>query len=759
MGVSFKSLFSIRPASLTLGTILVVVMLFLFGIPILDLIELKTYDLRFLSRGQLRPSPAVVMAVIDEKSLATEGRWPWPRSKIAALVDLLSRDGARVIGFDIGFLEPDENSQLALINQLSQKVDALAITQPQLTDFIRESKKRADNDLTLANAIKNSSAAVVLGYFFHMSEADLGYQIDQSEIDQRLKRLSASKYPFISYKDHGMGVVPFSRARAYAPESNLAMFTEAAASSGHFNLRNDQDGVMRWMPLIIQGGEDLFPPLAVLCAWHYLGKPQLIVKIGRDEVEGIQMGDRLIPTDEAGQLLINYLGPAKTFPHFSISDILSGKLASGTFTDKIVLIGSIAMGAHDLRSTPFTSLNPLYPGVEIHATVIDNILTQHFITRPQWSKISDLLAIIILGVLIGIALPRLGALKGLLFATGLVLLHLFIARWLFVNAGLWLNIVYPLLVLSANYTVLTLYEYVTEERERKKIKGAFMHYVAPVVIEAMLKDPAQLKLGGEEKVLTVLFSDLQGFTAASERYTPHEMIELLSEYYARMTEQIFAYQGMLKEYVGDELMAIFGAPIEQPDHAERACAVALAMRAHRNALHAEWAQIGRPPLIARTGINSGLMLAGNLGSKYRLAYGVLGDHVNLGSRLEGLNKVYGTEILIGENTAQLVEQSFLLREIDLVRVVGREQAVRIYELLATAGTSLPSAQEQAFSAYAAGLEAYRQQRWDDALGLFEAALALWQGDGPARTMADRCQIYQKTPPPEEWDGVFEALHK
>ena len=262
-----------------------------------------------------------------------------------------------------------------------------------------------------------------------------------------------------------------------------------------------------------------------------------------------------------------------------------------------------------------------------------------------------------------------------------------------------------------------------------------------------------------EKVLTVLFSDLQGFTAASERYTPHEMIELLSEYYARMTEQIFAYQGMLKEYVGDELMAIFGAPIEQPDHAERACAAALAMRAHRNALHAEWAQIGRPPLIARTGINSGLMLAGNLGSKYRLAYGVLGDHVNLGSRLEGLNKVYGTEILIGENTAQLVEQSFLLREIDLVRVVGREQAVRIYELLATSGTSLPSAQEQAFSAYAAGLEAYRQQRWADALGLFEAALALWQGDGPARTMADRCQIYQKTPPPEEWDGVFEALHK
>jgi adenylate cyclase len=226
-----------------------------------------------------------------------------------------------------------------------------------------------------------------------------------------------------------------------------------------------------------------------------------------------------------------------------------------------------------------------------------------------------------------------------------------------------------------------------------------------------------------------------------------------------MTEQIFAYQGMLKEYVGDELMAIFGAPIAQPDHAERACAAALAMREHRHALREEWAKMGRPPLLARTGINSGLMLVGNLGSKYRFVYGVLGDHVNLGSRLEGLNKAYGTEILIGENTAQLVEKSFLLREIDLVQVVGREQAVRIFALLAKAGTSLPEAQEKAFSDYAAGLEVYRQQRWSEALALFKLSLDLWPADGPSRIMAERCLIYQKNPPSEGWDGVFEALYK
>ena len=534
------------------------------------------------------------------------------------------------------------------------------------------------------------------------------------------------------------------------------MFTEAAASSGYFTIRNDQDGIVRWMDLMIQGGEDLFPPLAVLCAWHYLDRPQLIVKIGRDGVDGIEMGDRFIPADESGRLLINYLGPPKTFPHFSISDILHGKLPSGTFTDKIILVGVTATGTYDMRSTP---VSPVYPGVEIHATVIDNILTQHFLTKPNWSWIYDLFAILILGVLIGIVLPRVSALKGLICATGLFVVHIVVARWLFVQAGVWLNLVYPLLVLSGNYTALTVYRYVTEERERKKIKGAFMHYVSPVVIEEMLKDPERLKLGGDEKVLTVLFSDLQGFTSTAERYTPSQMIELLSEYYAIMTEQIFAYEGMLKEYVGDELMAIFGAPIAQADHAERACAAALAMRERRAELQEEWAKIGRPPLIARTGVNSGLMLVGNLGSKYRFAYGVLGDHVNLGSRLEGLNKQYGTDILIGENTAQLIGNAFVLREIDLVRVVGRENAVCIYELLAKAGTSLPHAQEKAFGSYAAGLEAYRQQRWHDAIGLFEEALALWRGDGPSRVMAGRCQVYQKTPPLDGWDGVFEALYK
>jgi len=753
MKFSLSSL-PVPPAFLTLGSILLVVILFVSGTPILDLIELKTYDLRFLSRGQLQPSPAVVMAVIDEKSLNMEGRWPWPRSKLAALVDMLSHDGARVIAFDIGFLEPDENSQLALLKQVTEKVDALAIHHPALTDFINESKKHADQDLALATAIKNSAAAVVLGYFFHMSEAELNYRLEQVEIDRQLQRISASKYPFVTSKEQAKNSASFFRA--YAPESNLEILTEAAASSGYFSLRRDQDGLIRWMPLMLQGGENLFPPLAILTVWHYLGRPPLTVQVGHYGVEGIQMGKRFIPTDENGRLLINYLGPPKTFPHVSISDILSGKLPKGTFTDKIVLVGTTATGAYDMQSTP---LSTVYPGAEIHATVMDNILTQNFLTKPLWARIYDLFAIVILGALTGVALPRRSPLQGLLLALGLGMVYLGVARWLFVNPGVWLNIVYPLLVLATTHLVLTIYYYVTEERERKKIKGAFEHYVSPEVIDEITKHPAKLNLGGERRVLTILFSDVQNFTAISESMDSTKLVELLNEYLTAMTDIVLKYRGTLDKYIGDAIMAFYGAPVTREDHAFMACYTAVGMVEELKRLRERWSVRKLPQINMRIGIHMGEATVGNMGSAKRFDYTVMGDTVNLASRLEGLNKAYGTTILTTEDTACLVEKSFVLREIDMVQVVGRKRPVRIYELLATSSTSLPKQQEEAFSSYVAGLEAYRQQSWDNALELFQHSLTLWPQDGPSRTMVERCQIYQQASPPEEWDGVFAHTHK
>ena len=481
-----------------------------------------------------------------------------------------------------------------------------------------------------------------------------------------------------------------------------------------------------------------------------------MVKVVIYGVSGIQMGKRFIPTDEYGRILINYLGPPKTFPHVSITDILDNTFQKGIFKDKIVLVGSTAEGIYDSRNTPFSTV---HPGLEVHANVMDSILTENFLKIPKRANVYNLLAIIVVGILMGFVLPRLNAIKGAMFALGLFFAFIFAACWLFTGLGVWVNMVYPLLVLLIAYISITVFHYFTEERKRQEIKSAFSRYAPDVVVNEILKYPDRLQLGGEEREISVLFCDLIGFTGYSEIYTPNAMITILSEFFNEMTEQVFAFQGLLKEYVGDELMAIFGAPLEQKDHAQRACLTALAMRDRLRALRPVWDNMDRPALKTRTGINSGNMLVGNVGSKYRFSYGALGDNVNLGSRLEGLNKIYGTEILIGENTAQLLNDGFRLREIDCVKVQGKENPVRLYELLGIFNTALPEETEQAFKHYAEGLEAYRSQQWTEAINLFEKGQELYQKDKSFKVMTLRCRIYHRDPPKGDWDGVFRERRK
>src|SRR6185436_1394058 len=316
--------------------------------------------------------------------------------------------------------------------------------------------------------------------------------------------------------------------------------------------------------VVIRAGDSLFPPLSVMAAWHYLGRPRLSVDVGAQGIEALRLGSRVVPTDAQGRLLINYPGPEKSFPHVSVTDILHGRVAPGTFTDRIVLIGATAVATYDLRSTPFS---PRYAGLEVHAAVIDNLLTGRFMAQPEWATAYSILAVVIMAGFIGAVVPRLSPAMGAVFAAALFVIYIVVAYWLFVVAGLWLNMVYPLLALSVTFTSLNVYHYITEQRERKRIKGTFRQYVAPLVVEEMLKDPSRLRLGGEEKPLTVLFSDLEGFTTYSERFSPSEMTKILSEYYTCITEQVFLYRGTLKEYIGDELMAFFGAPLESTDHA------------------------------------------------------------------------------------------------------------------------------------------------------------------------------------------------
>jgi adenylate cyclase len=540
-------------AGLTLASVALVFFLYWLKVPLLDLVELRTYDLRFQSRGDVAAVPDVVLAVVDEKSLDALGRWPWSRARIAELVDALSAGGARVIAFDIGFLE----------------------------------REAAAPDRALARAIERSPAAVVLGYFFHMA-SERGYDVAPEVRDRELERLEANALT-VRMRASDLDKSPFAQAKAV--EGNLPELADAAEGAGFFTLVPDDDGVVRRTPLVIEAEGEVYPSLALVAAWNALGQPPLVVDVVQNHVADIQLGDRIVPTDEGGNLLVNFPGKAGAFPQVSISDVLAGDVAPDRFRDKIVLVGVTATAVFDLRATPF---GPVNPGLEVQAAALDNLLSGRFMSRPGWADLADQLAIVLLGVTTGLLLAQLGALSGLVATALLAVAYVALAEQLFVRAGAWIGVTYPLLALVVVYTAITLHAYLREQRERRRVSGAFGQYVSPVVIEQMLADPEKLRLGGEERVLTVLFCDLAGFTGIAERNSPQTTIELLSEYYARMTEQIYACEGMLKEYVGDELMAIFGAPLPQPDHAVRACRAALALREARLALSQEWMKLGRP---------------------------------------------------------------------------------------------------------------------------------------------------------------------
>jgi adenylate cyclase len=746
MNKIFRSLFSLNPFSITLYLTVLVSIAFLIGPSFLEILELKTMDLRFVSRGVREPGGAVVLAVIDEKSLDTEGKWPWPRSKLAALIERLSEDGAKVIGFDIGFWEPDQNNNLVFIQQLESKMGRLNLRHKGLDGFLEESRLLADNDRILASAIKKSRAKVVLGYFFHMSPGELGYDIGEETVKEKIAQISKSRYP-IQFSSGDTDIDPF--ILAYLPESNLPILSEAAPSSGYFTIKPDLDGVVRWMPLIIKCGADIFAPLSIMSIWHYLNQPPLIARVAAYGVEGIRIGDINIPTDENGQMMVNFLGPPKTFPHYPVTDILNKKYPKGEFKDKIVMVGATAVGMYDIRNTPFS---PAYPGPEVHATVIDNILRQQFLVRHNWTKFIDLLAIILIGAVSGLVIPRLSAVRGIFFAAGLFVAYIFLIRFLFVSFGLWFNVTYPLTALAMLYTILTIYRYLTEERERKKIKGAFTYYVSPAVVNEMLKYPEKLKLGGDRKELSILFSDIRSFTTIAEGLAPEDLVHLLNEYLTVMTDIVFKYDGTLDKYMGDAIMAIYGAPLDVPDHPNKACRSALEMMRELKELNQKWAGEGKQPMNIGIGINTGPMMVGNMGSAQRFDFTVMGDAVNLGSRLEGANKSYKTNVIISGDTYKRVKGEFVCMELDSVRVKGKRKPVKIYSLAGY--KDLPDTQLEIVKRFNQGIALYRELQWDDAIHLFKDIIAKDPDLYAAQVYIDRCRKLKKNPPPPDWDGVY-----
>lgn len=745
--------FGINAATITLAITLLGMTAYLWdyiwdpeGVSFLELMELKTVDLRFHSRGVESPGPEVVLAVIDEKSLEEQGKWVWPRSRFAELVRILSDSGAKVIAFDIAFVEPDKSSTVEAVTNFEDIIDGLGIDDDRLDAYLARAKRAADNDLILAEAITESKARVVLGYFFQMSQEGFEH-LDDGAIEAQMDNAITSE---VSVKFKSKEAQAFQIEEAFMPQAVIEVLAGATRYSGYFNMFPDEDGSVRWVPLVLQCREYHYAPLAVQALRAYTGRIPKVV-IAEYGVQEIEIGKKLpVPTNEQGRLLVNYRGPGRTFPHISITDILHHRVPPETFQDKIVIVGATAIGIYDMRVTPFDNV---FPGPEIHANVIDNILHQDFLERPEYAKLFDLAAIILVGLVLGLLLPRLRALPGTVFAVGLLFSYISLCQYLFSHQGDWLNIVYPSTVLILVYVSLTAYKYLTEERKKKFIKDAFSTYLAPTVVEQLIKDPDKLVLGGEDRIITAFFSDVQDFTAISEALTAEEVVELLNEFLTEMTDIILGYEGTIDKFEGDAIIAFFGAPTVLEDHAAKACKACIDMQTKLAELRTKWLAEKRPALKMRIGLNTGSAVVGNMGSKNKMDYTMMGDTVNTAARLEGVNKVYGTYTMISDATYTRAMNGIFVRELDSVTVVGKEEPIGVYELLGHRD-EIDDVLRSLVESYARGLGAYRNRNWDEAISHFSAALSVNPHDGPSQTMLSRCQDFKVSPPGKDWNGAF-----
>ncbi len=746
-----KKFIKLNPFTITLLSIVLGSFALISGIHFLDIMELKTIDFRFAARGKVSPGSEVVLAVIDEKSLEKEGKWVWPRSKLADLVTKLSKAGARVIAFDIGFLEPDDKRIVQTINSIKQEVQKFRIQNTKFERFLENLKYKSDNDRFLADAIINSSSRVVLGYFFHMSLAESGH-LNESDIQIHQENIQGSRHKLVRYASAASHNVPIIEAKM--PQSNIKMVSNATDLSGFFNMFPDPDGVVRWIPAVIKFREALYAPLSIVSASAYLDHP-ISANVADHGIEGINIGQLYIPTDELGQILINYRGPEKTFPHISITDILNESVPENVLKDKIVLVGATAVGIYDLRVTPFGTV---FPGLEVHANIVDSILANDFLYQPEWAKLFAVMAIIVAGLFLGIVLSRAGVIFGALAGISLFYGYILLCKYLFSAKGLILNLVYPLSVMGFLYVAITAYRYLEEAKKKRFIKDAFSTYLAPSVVSQLIQFPENLVLGGEKRVITALFSDVQEFTSISERLTPDEVVDLLNEFLTEMTDIILNYEGTVDKFEGDAIIAFFGAPNPLVNQAEVACRACIEMQKRLAELRSKWRTEGKPELKMRIGLCTGPAVVGNMGSKNRMDYTMMGDTVNIAARLEVVNKIYGTYTLVGSSTYKSAGDNIMAREIDSVLVAGKEDPVTIYEIIGYP-EDVDGRMQETVNHYAEGLEAYRNQDWNRAKNFFNIALEATPDDGPSKTMLNRCNEYKVNPPDKDWNGVFTMLTK
>ena len=743
--------------------------------------EYNTLDTRFRYRPAryTPPDPRIVIVSIDQRSQEVLGKWPFPRKYFGQMLDVLRDDGAKVAAFDITFDEPDQTAApvRALLARIEKDKKSRHAPDPKLEAQIAELAKEFDSDAQFAAAL-GRFGPVALGNFFLEPQEVRG--IDGATLDKyaemvqwyALNRVAinprSGKADFAallnSYQFEG---TLYTATVANIPELAPPENNEKTAI-GFFNISSDADGVLRRSLLVLPFGRsdnpddiDLYGSLEVQTLRVYLGlkTEQITVNYGPAGIASLQFADRLtIRPDYLGRAVINYRGPRGTYPYYPFADVAQHKFAPGTFKGKIVLIGASATGIGDLRTPPYGGID--YPGVEVHANVIDNMLNNGFLVRGAPQILLDLLLILAFGLPLGFALALVSP-RWMWF--GLALLVPFTALLYFAFLrGWWLNFTLPAGTLTANVMLVSLYRALVEEQEKRKVRSAFGQYLSSEVIRRLLLNPQLVEPRKTE--ITVMFSDIRGFTTISEKLDAQELAWFLNGYLSDMTRIVFDTRGTLDKYIGDAVMAFWGAPYEEPQHAVQACTAALEMMKRVRELQKQWAAQGKPALDIGIGLNSGVASVGNMGSELRYGYTALGDSVNLSSRLEGLNKDYGTRIIVNESTyAAAKDAGFFFRELDLIRVKGKLQPVTIYELIGRYSElqqngSLGDVQEHVH-VFNDARKLYRQRRWAEAQSAFQAILDRWSNDGPSILYMKRCQDYLADEPQPNWDGVFVMTHK
>jgi adenylate cyclase len=708
-----------------------------YEVPIITQLDNIIYDARLQLTMPRGVDERIVILDIDEKSLQEVARWPWPRDVMAGLVDtLFGKYDVAIVAFDVVFAEADYSSGIRALERLAEgRLKDVPAFQQAFSDL----RPGLDNDGLFARAIKGKP--VVLGYYLNS--------------EKEAKRIAAIPDPVLPKGTFQGRNIPFTSWVGYG--GNLAQFLKNAASAGHFNPLTDPDGVVRRVPMIAELDGAYYEALSLAVVRTILGFPKVepgyapdrFLQRGYSGLEWLQVGPLQIPVDETASALIPYRGHKFSFSYISLADVIAGRVAPERLKGKIALVGTTAPGLLDLRSTP---VDNVYPGVEVHANLIAGMLDKNIKLKPPYMLGAEVVLLLIGGVSLALLIPMLAPLWATLatLAGTMVITGLNVLIW--TEADMVLPLAASVAMTASLYTVNMAYGYFVEARSKRQFTELFGQYVPPELVDRMARDPEKYNMEPRAAELTILFSDVRGFTSISEALKPEELREYINEYLTDMSGIIRSkHRGTLDKYIGDAIMAFWGAPVDDAQHARNGVLAALDMQRERKVLNEKFAARGWPTLKIGIGVNSGSVRVGDMGSQVRRAYTVMGDPVNVASRLEGRTKYYGVGILVGEPTKNAVTD-VTFKEIDRIKVKGKAEAVSIYEPLGMEG-EVERAVLDEVKLWHQTLRAYRAQQWDQV----EVSLLNLQRMNPDCELyalyGERVTQFRRNPPAAGWDGV------